>query len=103
MWSKKETFQEEKPTCIKVRKLEKTRSVRTMMLHIKRPMLLGKNFKANMERNDEKIVRTQIIQSIIRKYYYYELNNMTILVVILKLPHQENLGMERSIFKKKKT
>ena len=56
-----------------------------------------------MERNDEKIGRTQIIQSIIRKYYYYELNNITILVVILKLSHQENLGMERSIFKKKKT
>lgn len=67
MWSKKETFQEEKTTCIKVRKLEKTRSVRIMMLHVNRSTLLGKNFKANMERNDEKIGRTQIIQSIIRK------------------------------------
>lgn len=27
---------------------------------------------------------------------------MTILVVILKLPHHENLGIERIIFKKKK-
>ena len=68
MWSKKETLQEEKITCIKVRKFEKIRSVRTMMLHINRSTWLGKKFKANMERNeDEEIGRTQIIQSIIRK------------------------------------
>lgn len=64
----KGAFQKES-TCMKVRKVEKKRSVRTMMPHVNVCSIqLGKKFKGNMERDeDEKRVRTQIIQSIYKK------------------------------------
>lgn len=46
-----------------------------------------------MERKEEPITENIYVKN----RYYYELNNMTALVKVLKLPPQENSGIVRSI------
>lgn len=98
MQSKKGLFQEERTTCFKVRKFENKRFLRTMMSML--VALQSWEKSSSGIRKEMKMERKKKPESYIYKKnrYYYELNNMTILVKSFEVATSRKFRIGRSIF-----